>query len=48
MCAVQVGDRGDQAQPEAMARAMPTALEAVKPPQNVSVFVDRNSRPAVA
>jgi hypothetical protein len=45
--AVKVGDGRDEAEAEAVARAVPAALEAIKPPEDVLAFLKRNSRAAI-
>jgi hypothetical protein len=46
-CAVKVGDGRDEAEAEAVARALPAALEAIKPAEDVLAFLNRNSRAAI-
>jgi hypothetical protein len=46
--AVKIGDRRDEAEAEAVARAVPANLKAVKSSENVLAFLHRNSRPAVS
>jgi hypothetical protein len=45
--AVKVGDGRDEAEAEAVARALAAALKAIKPPQDVLAFLNRNSRAAI-
>jgi hypothetical protein len=45
--AVKVGDGRDEAQAKAVARALPAALESIKPPEDVLAFLDRNSGAAI-
>jgi hypothetical protein len=45
--AVKVGDGRDQAEAEAVARALPAALEAIKSAKDVLAFVNRNSGAAI-
>ena len=44
---VQIGHSRDEAEDKAVAGAVAADLEAVKPPQDVLAFIDRNSRPAI-
>ena len=44
---VQIGHGRDEAEAKAVAGAVAANLEAVKPPQDVLAFIDRNSRPAI-
>ena len=44
---VKVGDGRDKAEAEAVARALPATLEAIKPPEDVLAFLNRNSRAAI-
>src|ERR1700739_4075654 len=45
--AVKVGDGRDEAEAEAIARALAAALEAIKPPEDVLALLQRNSRAAI-
>ena len=45
--AMKVGDGRDEAETETAAWAVAARLEAIKAPQNMSTFLDRNSRSAV-
>jgi hypothetical protein len=46
--AVEIGNRSDEAETETVAGAVATALEPIKPSQNIPVFLDRDSRPAIS
>ena len=45
--AVKVGDSCDEAKAKAVAGALAAALEAIKPPEDVLAFLDRNSRAVI-
>jgi len=44
---VEIDNRSDEAETETVAGAVATALEPIKPSQNVSVFLNRDTRPAI-
>jgi len=45
---VEIGNRSDKAETETVAGAVATALEPIKPSQNIPVFLDRDSRPPIS
>src|ERR1700751_5095424 len=48
MGAMQIGNRCNQAQAEAVSRPVTAALEPIEPPHHEVPLIDRNSRPSIA